>query len=88
MPVRSLTTPKVVNRETEFKIAPERDHDLGDSGVRVFQGSYRGADGSTHHGTFVFILIDFYDPGSRLHEFNGGIAASGCAGRSGCPKAR
>jgi hypothetical protein len=26
-------------------------YDLGDSGIRVFQGNYRSADGSTHHGT-------------------------------------
>jgi hypothetical protein len=54
-------------------------YDLGDSGIRVFQGNYRSADGSTHHGTFVFLLIELYDPasGSQLHHFNGGIAPSG-----------
>ncbi len=54
-------------------------YDLGDSGIRVFQGDYRSADGSTHHGTFVFLLIELYDPATRsqLHHFNGGIASSG-----------
>jgi hypothetical protein len=54
-------------------------YDLGDSGIRVYQGNYRSADGSTRHGTFVFLLIELYDPasGSQLHNFNGGIASSG-----------
>lgn len=54
-------------------------YDLGDSGVRVFQGNYRSAHGAIHHGTFVFILIELYDSdsGSQLHDFNGGIASSG-----------
>jgi hypothetical protein len=45
----------------------------------VFQGRYRSADGATHHGTFVFVLIELYDPGSgsQLHDVNGGIAPSG-----------
>jgi hypothetical protein len=28
---------------------------IGLSDMRVFQGTYRSADGSTHHGTFAFI---------------------------------
>lgn len=54
-------------------------YDLGLSGIRVFQGDYRSADGSSHHRTFVFILIELYDPGSgsQLHDFNGGITPSG-----------
>lgn len=54
-------------------------YDLGISGIRVFQGNYRSADGSTHHGTFVFILIELYDPssGSERHFLDGRIAASG-----------
>jgi hypothetical protein len=54
-------------------------YDLGLSGIRVFQGDYRSADGVTHHGTFVFVLIELYDlgSGSQVHHFNGGIAASG-----------
>ena len=54
-------------------------YDLGDSGLRVFQGNYRAADGSTHYGTFVFVLVELYDPatGSQSHHFNGGIAPSG-----------
>jgi hypothetical protein len=54
-------------------------YDLGISGIRVFQGVYRTADGVTHQGTFVFVLIELYDLGSelQLHHFNGGIAPSG-----------
>jgi hypothetical protein len=53
--------------------------DLGVSGVRVYQGTYLGSDGSSHRGTFVFILIELYDPitGQQLHELNGGIGPSG-----------
>lgn len=62
-----------------LKDADGNIYDLGDSGIRVFQGTYRSPDGSAHHGTFVFILIELYDPGSglQLHNFNGGIAPSG-----------
>ena len=55
------------------------DYDLGDSGIRVFQGSYRSTDGSTHRGTFVFVLIELHSrsSGLQLHDLNGGISASG-----------
>lgn len=55
-------------------------YDLGDSGIRVYQGNYRSADGSTHQGTFVFLLIELYDPasGSQLHNFNGGFSSGLC----------
>jgi hypothetical protein len=35
--------------------ADGNSHAIGLSDMRVFQGTYRSADRSTHHGTFAFI---------------------------------
>ncbi len=50
--------------------------------VRAFQGVYVDGSGARRFGTFAFICVDLFVPASgmparQVHEFNGGILASG-----------
>jgi hypothetical protein len=48
------------------------------SDIRVSQGEYVSADGKRHHGTFVLIWIDLFEPSlGQVHDFNATILPSG-----------